>query len=77
MQGKPTTVILSLVRLGTGSDFLIYWSVVTIYVSANEIIDGESKIVGEEDVINVSVCVKVATYCLRDRSAGKIINADT
>ena len=59
MQGEPTPVILG--------------AVVFIYASAMEIIDSESKIVGAEDVINVSVCVMVATYCLRYRSAGKII----
>ena len=77
MQGEPTLVILSLVRLGTGSGFLIYWSVVTIYVSASEIIDGERKIVGADSVVIVSVCFMVATYCFTDRSAGKIIDADT
>ena len=68
MKGEPTTVILSLVRLGTGSNFLIYWSVVTVYVSANEIIYGERKIVCEADHTNVSVCATVDTYCSAHRS---------
>ena len=63
MRGKPAPVILR--------------TVVTVFVSATKIIDGESKIVGAEDVINVSVCVMVATYCLRDRSSGNIMNANT
>ena len=68
MKGEPTPVILSLVRLGTGSNFLIYWSVVAIYVSATKIIDGESKSVCEEDHTNVSVCATVDTYCSAYRS---------
>ena len=54
MKGKPTPVILR--------------TVVTIYVSASEIIGSERKSVGEVDHTNVSVCVMVATYCSAYRS---------